>query len=123
MDNMILLIVMDVGLITMFAISLWLQIRSYYKYENGLKDTRKAFIISIVACLFIVVALFLRDTGTLFLQEETSRIVASIVPTLIRTCLCIIAVMGVLVRMGSRFEFLESKYWKEKFFKLKRKEK
>ncbi len=120
---MILLIVMDVGLITMFAISLWLQIRSYYKYENGLKDTRKAFIISIVACLFIVVALFLRDTGTLFLQEETSRIVASIVPTLIRTCLCIIAVMGVLVRMGSRFEFLESKYWKEKFFKLKRKEK
>jgi hypothetical protein len=69
------------------------------------------------------VALFLRDTGSIFLQEETSQIVASIVPTLIRTCLCIIAVMGVLVRMGSRFEFLESKYWKEKFFKLKRKEK
>jgi len=123
MNNTILLIVMDVGLITLFAISLWLQVKSYYKYENGLKDTRKAFIVSIVACLFIVVALFLRDTGTLFLQEETSRIVASIVPTLIRTCLCIIAVMGVLVRMGSGFEFLEAKYWKEKFFKLKRKEK
>lgn len=123
MDNMILLIVMDVGLITLFAISLWLQIKSYYKYENGLKDTRKAFIISIVACLFIVIALFLRDTGSIFLQKDTSETIASIVPALTRTCLCIIATMGVLVRMGSRFEFLESRYWKEKFFKLKRKEK
>lgn len=123
MDNKILLMVIDAALVIMFAISLWLQIKSYYKYENGLKDTRRAFILSIISCLFVVCCLFLRDSGSLFLQPETSEIVASIVPTITRICLGIIALVGVLVRMGSKFQFLEAEYWKQKFLKLKRKEK
>lgn len=124
MDNKILLIVVvDVALLTLFGISLFMQIKSYYKYENGLRDTRKAFIISLLACLFIVVCLFLRDTGTLFLSDKTSEIITLVTPTMVRFSLCIIAIVGVMIRLGSKFQFLEAEYWKQKYLKYKTKRK
>lgn len=124
MDNKILLIVVvDVALVTLFGISLFMQIKSYYKYENGLRDTRKAFIISLLACLFIVVCLFLRDTGTLFLSDKTSEIIKLVTPTMVRFSLCIIAIVGVMIRLGSKFQFLEAEYWKQKYLKYKNKRK
>ena len=123
MDNKILLLVFDAILFTLFSVSLFLQMKSYYKYENGLKDIRKAFVIALISCLFMVIFLFLRDLGVLFFQERTSAFIHDVTPTVLRVLFLVIAVVGVMIRMGSKFQFLEAEYWKQKFLKLKEKRK